>query len=525
MGVAPRLHRARQNTLTFRPRKAEGGCRGTMRRHLLAIPLCLALVWPAGATDVPVEGWRIRLRASAVDVERRAARIVVHDPAIAPPFSDPAPGASLVVSGGAGPGQCRAEIQLEAGGWEPIRGDGVLRGYVYRSSAPGTQGIRKVVVRPGVLSVTARGGGWPCDLSAGSQRPPVSVVLRVADTRYCAAFGGTVRRNSQGGFVARAAAAPTACPESDLTVANLNILHGVFCPFGSAACRQADRMDLLFQWIAASGCPDVVTLQEVWDPAVALIDARLAAPCPFVYNRIYVPQEGIDDEVILSRYPAVATGQLPLFGAIPIRAVLHARLDHPIGPVDVFTTHLSSGSDLASAPCTAPTCPQPCLDAGAATNRQCQAVQLHDYVLATHDVPTPAVITGDFNESPGTFVYDRFTTVAGWPDTYLAAGNPECSPATGVGCTSGREDGALTDLESPASNETERIDYVFLVPPGPGSLCAATLDPASDGDADGTATRIFADLPNPFAPACGPAPDPVCWPSDHEGAELDLNCE
>jgi len=43
-------------------------------------------------------------------------------------------------------------------------------------------------------------------------------------------------------------------------------------------------------------------------------------------------------------------------------------------------------------------------------------------------------------------------------------------------------------------------------------------------DGDATATRIFADDPNPFAPACGPLPDPICWPSDHEGAELDLNC-
>jgi len=38
------------------------------------------------------------------------------------------------------------------------------------------------------------------------------------------------------------------------------------------------------------------------------------------------------------------------------------------------------------------------------------------------------------------------------------------------------------------------------------------------------ATRIFADDPNPFAPTCGPAPDAICWPSDHEGAQVDLNC-
>jgi hypothetical protein len=55
-------------------------------------------------------------------------------------------------------------------------------------------------------------------------------------------------------------------------------------------------------------------------------------------------------------------------------------------------------------------------------------------------------------------------------------------------------------------------------------VCTATLDGAADADGDGTATRIFADDPNPFDGACGPQPAPVCWPSDHEGAELDLAC-
>ena len=90
-----------------------------------------------------------------------------------------------------------------------------------------------------------------------------------------------------------------------------------------------------------------------------------------------------------------------------------------------------------------------------------------------------------------------------------------------TGCTSGRQDENLSQLESPLSNESERIDYIFLVPPGPGSLCAAAIDSGADDDGDGTATRIFADDPNPFAPTCGPEPAPICWPSDHEGAELD----
>jgi hypothetical protein len=99
------------------------------------------------------------------------------------------------------------------------------------------------------------------------------------------------------------------------------------------------------------------------------------------------------------------------------------------------------------------------------------------------------------------------------------AGNPECNPATGIGCTSGRNDFSLIDLENPLSQETERIDHALLVPPGPGSSCVARIEAAGDPDGDMTATRIFTDLPDL---PCGPGK--VCWPSDHEGTELDLEC-
>ena len=71
------------------------------------------------------------------------------------------------------------------------------------------------------------------------------------------------------------------------------------------------------------------------------------------------------------------------------------------------------------------------------------------------------------------------------------------------------------------ANVDERIDFIFVVPPPPGSTCSGAIEAAGDPDADGTTTRIFADDPNPFA-ACGPAPAAVCWPSDHEGNDLDL---
>jgi endonuclease/exonuclease/phosphatase family metal-dependent hydrolase len=379
--------------------------------------------------------------------------------------------------------------------------------------------VRKIVLRPGLLTVKARGAGWPCDLSATSQRDPVSVVLRVAGARYCAAFGPATR-NTTGRFAAGASPAPATCPKTDATAAFLNILHGIFCPPPTASCRLSDRIDLLFQWVVAAGCPDVVTLTEVSSPSVPLIDAHLATTCPFTYEKVFVHRFGVDDHMLLTRYPAAEVESQLLYKNF--RHVLFVRIDHPLGPLDVFTTHLASGSDGANNPC-AGDCPPECIGAGATTVRECQGVQIGEQVVLHHNVATPALVSGDFNANPTSFVYTHLTG-RGFTDTYLSAGNLECNPGTGVGCTSGRQDEDLSELESPVSNESARIDYLFLVPPGPGSLCAAAIDSGSDADGDGTATRIFADDPNPFAPTCGPAPDAICWPSDHEGAQVDLNC-
>lgn len=314
-------------------------------------------------------------------------------------------------------------------------------------------------------------------------------------------------------------------PPAGLTVANLNFVHGFAgdCP-NRQYCRLADRVELLFQWIVAAGCPDVVTLQEIWRESAPLIEARLAGVCPFPYQAVLGGESlGPDEEMVLTRYPALAVERRFLF--LNFRRALFVRIDHPIGPLDVFSTHLAAGADLGPRPCGTASlaCPQECVAAGAVTNRDCQAVQMAAFVESRHDVETPAVVTGDFNDPPGSFVYRQFAE-RGWADTYLAAGNPECDPETGVGCTSGRVDDNLSDLESASSINDERIDYIFLVPPGPGSTCRVSIDGPDDDDGDGTATKTFADDPNPFVPACGPAPLPICWPSDHEGVQLDLNC-
>lgn len=509
------------------------GERSRVLRQVARLALAGALVGglavdPVAALDVPIGGASLRMRANQMHPEYRGLTFrSATDPAIGPPFPDPSAGASLLVFASNATGQCRAEIPLDPGKWQPNRGDGPNRGYRYVDDTPGTQGIRKILIsrrtNGGRIHVRAKGSTWPCGLEAGSQQIPVSVALRIDETRYCAAFDApSVRRNVAGSLRASGTTAPAECPDDDLTIANLNILHGLFCPPNN--CRLGDRIALFYQWVAASGCPDLVTMQEVINtPTVSALPFLLAqneTVCPFPYELLHAGSNVLDGEVILSRYPILDSEDRALKGNF--RHVLHARVDHPLGPLDVFTTHLAASSDGGDNPCgPAPDCPAECLAAAAVTHRDCQAVQTALLVEEKHDVAAPAVLAGDFNNTAGSFVHGQFTG-RGWTDTYLAVGNPECDPDTGIGCTSGRAT-SFAELESTDPNVDERIDFTFLIPPGAGSTCIAALDPATDTDGDGTATRIFADVPNPFA-ACGPAPAPVCWPSDHEGTEMDLNC-
>jgi endonuclease/exonuclease/phosphatase family metal-dependent hydrolase len=344
---------------------------------------------------------------------------------------------------------------------------------------------------------------------------PVSVTLRLGRQRWCAAFGGEVAVNRPGLFRARYAPPPMECPDGDVTVANLNVLHGLFCPDGTDNCRFPERVALLLQWLEAAGCPDVVTLQEVREAQVAVLRAGLGTACDGTYAALYDVSNRLDDAMVLTRVPALDVEVVGLVG--DFRNVLRARLDHPAGPLEVFTTHLAASVDGARLPCAAD-CPAECVAAGATTRRECQGVQVARLAETRADQAALAVIAGDFNEPPGSFVHRQFTG-RGWPDTHLAAGNPECEPTTGVGCTSGREDDTLEELESPIVNEAERIDFIFVTP-----RAGCRVEAAGDPDGDGTSTGLFADRPNPFAPTCGPAPEAICWPSDHVGTQLELEC-
>ena len=314
-------------------------------------------------------------------------------------------------------------------------------------------------------------------------------------------------------------AATAATP--DVKVASLNVLHGLFCAPETEDCRLSDRQDLLFDWLEAIGCPDVVLLQEILgDRIITQLNERAAMRCGGAYQ-VLSPALTLGQNYTLTRLPVMQTGEDELVGGI--RNLFHVQLDHPTGVIDVFNTHFAAGIDLR--PCDE-TCPPECQSMGAADSRECQAIQVARFVQERAAPDSLRILGGDFNADPETFEYRHMVKENGWIDAYLAAGNPECEPASGIGCTSGRESEALNDMESPANGVSRRIDFLFLqLPPeGSGAMCRYSLDSHGDDDGDGFSTRIFTDDPNPFVDRCGPLPEAICWPSDHEGMQADINC-
>lgn len=367
--------------------------------------------------------------------------------------------------------------------------------------------------------------------------------------------------------------------EKTVTVASINIFHGIPCAAAGdeTQCRLAERIDLLFKHLAAIGCPDIVTLQEVlgrkdvlslnpdgslvmiqdFTSARSLIEAKLdGEDCGSEYKYVVYGTdlpldqhplfEGTDEELILSRYPIEQPEIRLLHSALFVptppphsspflqafaRHVLFVRIvDHPVGhPINVFTTHLAASEDFGDNPCDSllrfpsaglifdVSCPAEC--DGTETVRQCEARQVANFVkehLQDNDDPL-TLITGDFNAPPRSAVYKEIIRAVHkrkhrWIDSYLAADNPECNRYTGIGCTAGR-DAVGGELENPAPNVDERIDYIFVVP-----------NPALECKIQEKGTGLFADQPNPFEDECGSS-GPICWASDHNGTRAKLSCK
>jgi endonuclease/exonuclease/phosphatase family metal-dependent hydrolase len=278
------------------------------------------------------------------------------------------------------------------------------------------------------------------------------------------------------------------------------------CPQDSAYCHVHERVEVLGRLITDAGCPDVVALQEVAPWVQTELEGLIASICAGRYRLAAPASPALDAEQVMTTLPVEGRARVPLPGLQ--RTALWVRLRARLGAVDLVVTHIGAGADShgeGGVACTRELCP-PCPARSPVVSCQVrQAVAL----LERHRPPRGiGVLTGDFNVVPGSKPY-RIVTDAGLLDTYLAAGRPECDPASSVGCTGGRDDKSVEALRDPTSHEAERIDYLFLRPGG----CRPVYDSAAV-----LATGLFASTP------ISAGPGGLVWPSDHVGTALDLAC-
>ena len=272
-----------------------------------------------------------------------------------------------------------------------------------------------------------------------------------------------------------------------------NILHGVGCAPDSDSCAVTERVALFMDQLAAAGCPELVSIQEANERIVGLVAAGTAV-CG--YEVVWDGDPGLDREVVLTTLEVIGARRRVL--ADRFRSAYLVRVASPVGVVDFLTTHLASGSDDRA--CSVELCPSPCDPAGSL--RACQARQVLEFAQDVAISGGVTVAGGDLNDVAGSPTVAVFGE-AGFVDSHLAAGLAECDPATGTGCTAGRDDVTLAYMRDPASQQRSRIDYLLY--------WAVDRDCAVAGG-----TGLF---------NAEPAPGELAFPSDHTGVVLALACD
>ena len=308
------------------------------------------------------------------------------------------------------------------------------------------------------------------------------VVLGVVVTAFAALFAG--------------------CSSDDNTttervrVVTQNLLHGIACPGETQRCHLVERVDLFVQQLQDHDCPELVGIQEANGDTIGLLRERLGEICDGDYRLVSDADPGLDREVVLTTDRVLASRRVRLAG--PLRTALWVRVATDVGIVDFVSTHLASSTD--DRPCDRATCPPPCRPHERVN--ACQARQVAAFAEDVAHEDGVLVIAGDLNAKPDDPAMDILRR-AGFSDSHVDAGNPECDPTTGAQCTSGRIDNAMTDLTDAGSKQTERIDYVLF---GGDRDCSA-VEPTGlfNGDADKGAGGL-------------------AYPSDHTAVEATLAC-
>jgi endonuclease/exonuclease/phosphatase family metal-dependent hydrolase len=302
-------------------------------------------------------------------------------------------------------------------------------------------------------------------------------------------------------------------PTKQVRIVNLNLLHGVFCAPETNGCQAPDRVALLMQQLEDARCPEIVGLQEINANLAKIIDKALPDVCDGGYHVAFRPKpKTLDTERVLTTLPVRSEKVVKLPGQF--RTASRAVLKAPTGPLVLVVTHQDgdAGPGETDPPCQR-TCPPVCTDAGVSV-LTCQTVVAADLADKVGGKKPVRVLMGDFNIPPHTPRYQRLID-EGWVDAYLTAGNPECDPATGVGCTAGRADDSIDTLKDPNARNSERIDFIFVKS---GTGCIVQFDAPTDANDNGLGTRLFGDEP------AVDGPGGIVWTSDHTGVSADISC-
>jgi endonuclease/exonuclease/phosphatase family metal-dependent hydrolase len=284
-----------------------------------------------------------------------------------------------------------------------------------------------------------------------------------------------------------------------VTVADLNLLHGLFCDADATDwCNAPARVEILGKWLERSNCPDLVGLQEIAARQEELLNELVTDVCDGEYEIGFEGVGSPDQQMVLTKLPVLEQGYLDIAN-FPWEAYW-VRVDAPMGPVDFLTAHFASGAN--NPPCTADNCPPVCAT-GIETNL-CHAHEVVDF-FASRDDAVLTIVGGDLNARPDEPTLETLYD-ADFVDAWVEADRRECDPATGRGCT------GCSDLESTfIGMETRegldcgsRIDFVLV---RPGAECALA-----------TKAKGFA-----HKPLKRPV-DGMYWPSDHRGVQASLRC-
>jgi endonuclease/exonuclease/phosphatase family metal-dependent hydrolase len=186
--------------------------------------------------------------------------------------------------------------------------------------------------------------------------------------------------------------------------------------------------------------PDVVALQEVQ----TLVGDALGTIALGDYSFRFAGTTGFGKIglAVLSRYDIDGTDLHPLPGrtrGVMAHALMRVTVRTPMGPVDVYTTHLTP-------------------DGVESEKRERQMAEVRRRVEAEATL-NPGLLLADLNASDGT----RAQAAAGrrWIDAFRAA-NPE--PPSSPGFTWDREKNARISAGEWKDWKSARVDYIYAVP-------------------------------------------------------------